>query len=128
MAATLSSKPSFTRLAAVPGSSSGWLVDLLVAGPDRPLVVLSAPVGYGKSTLLAEWARRDDRTFAWVSLGPRDGDPVALFTLIGHAVGRALGVDAAVFNAETPGISVIGQVVPRLIAALQAAAVAPGDW
>ena len=98
------------------------LVDLLVAGSDRPLVVLSAPVGYGKSTLLAEWARRDGRTFAWVSLGPGDGDPVALFTLIGHAVGRALGVDPAVFNAETPGISVIGQVVPRLIAALQAAA------
>ena len=94
------------------------LVDLLLGASDDPLIVLSAPVGYGKSTLLAQWARRDDRTFAWVSLGPQDGRVVPLFILIATAVGRALGVPPAVFNAETPGISVIGQVVPRLVAAL----------
>ena len=94
------------------------LVDLLLGASDDPLIVLSAPVGYGKSTLLAQWARRDDRTFAWVSLGPQDGRVVPLFILIATAVGRAVGVPPAVFNAETPGISVIGQVVPRLVDAL----------
>ena len=79
------------------------LVDLLLGASDDPLIVLSAPVGYGKSTLLAQWARRDDRTFAWVSLGPQDGRVVPLFILIATAVGRAVGVPPAVFNAETPG-------------------------
>ncbi len=32
------------------------LVDLLLGASDDPLIVLSAPVGYGKSTLLAQWA------------------------------------------------------------------------
>ena len=44
-----------------------------------------------------------------------------LFALVARAVGRAIGTDAAAFNAESPGISVVGQVVPRILAALQAA-------
>ena len=94
------------------------LVDQLIAASDRRLIVLSAPVGYGKRTLLAEWARRDDRPFAWVSLGPGDGDASKLFILIAAAVARVLGISSAEFNAETPGISIIGQVVPRLVATL----------
>jgi LuxR family transcriptional regulator, maltose regulon positive regulatory protein len=97
------------------------LVDLLITGQDRPLVVFSAPVGYGKGTLLAEWARTDRRTFAWVSLAHGDGAAVPLFTLVARALGRALGTDAVMFKAETPGISVIGQVVPRVVNALQTA-------
>ena len=34
------------------------------------VVGVTAPAGYGKSTLLAEWAELDDRRVAWVSLGP----------------------------------------------------------
>ena len=37
-----------------------------------------APGGYGKTTLLAQWAARDDRAFAWISLDRRDNDPVVL--------------------------------------------------
>ena len=94
------------------------LVDQLIAASDRRLIALSAPVGYGKRTLLAEWARHDDRPFAWVSLGPGDGDASKLFILIAAAVARVLGISSAEFNAETPGISIIGHVVPRLVATL----------
>jgi len=97
------------------------LVDLLMAQEKVPLVVLSAPVGYGKRSLLAQWDLEDDRPFVWVSLSPGDGDPVRLLTLVGHAVGRCLDIDPARFKTGTPGISVMGQVVPRLIAALQSA-------
>jgi ATP/maltotriose-dependent transcriptional regulator MalT len=31
-----------------------------------PFVVLRAPAGYGKTTLLSQWAERDDRPFAWI--------------------------------------------------------------
>jgi LuxR family maltose regulon positive regulatory protein len=94
------------------------LVDDLIAASDRRVIALSAPVGYGKRTLLAQWARRDDRPFAWVSLDPGDGNASQLFILIAAAVARTLGIPSAEFNAATPGISVIGQVVPRLVAAL----------
>ena len=42
------------------------LVGRLIAAQDTPLVLLVAPAGYGKTTLLAEWAQRDGRPFAWV--------------------------------------------------------------
>ncbi len=32
-----------------------------------PFVLLRAPAGYGKSTLLGQWAERDDRPFAWIA-------------------------------------------------------------
>ena len=34
-----------------------------------PVVLMVAPAGYGKTTLAAEWARRDERPFSWVALG-----------------------------------------------------------
>ncbi len=41
-------------------------------------MLLTAPAGYGKTTLLAEWAGEDDRPFVWVRLVDGDNDP-ALF-------------------------------------------------
>jgi len=41
---------------------------------DVPLVLLVAPAGYGKTTLVADWAASDERRFAWI---PADGDTPA---------------------------------------------------
>ena len=51
------------------------LVDDLVASADKPIVLIDAPVGYGKTTLLAQWKDADPRSFAWVTLDRLDNDP-----------------------------------------------------
>jgi ATP/maltotriose-dependent transcriptional regulator MalT len=57
----------------------------------RPrLVLLVAPPGFGKSALLAEWAERDQRPFAWLLADEHDNDPTVLWTYIAAALARAL--------------------------------------
>ena len=51
------------------------LVDRLLTARDARAVVLSAPAGYGKTTLLLQWAERDERPFAWLTVDRRDNEP-----------------------------------------------------
>jgi len=46
------------------------------------LTLLSAPAGFGKTTLLSEWARSCGRTFAWLSLDEGDNDPARFLTYL----------------------------------------------
>jgi LuxR family maltose regulon positive regulatory protein len=46
----------------------------LDASVNKNLILVSAPAGYGKTTLLSEWARRKKRRLAWVSLDGYDND------------------------------------------------------
>src|SRR3954449_4201013 len=49
---------------------------------DASLAVLVAPAGYGKTTLLHEWAAGDERPQAWITLTPEhDGGPALLRSL-----------------------------------------------
>ena len=51
------------------------LVSRLRAANDAQIVTVVAPAGYGKTTLLAQWAERDPRPCAWLSLAlPGNGD------------------------------------------------------
>ncbi|MEX1158292.1 MAG: AAA family ATPase, partial [Thermomicrobiales bacterium] len=51
------------------------LVDALgEAVPRHKLALISAPAGYGKTTLLADWARESRLPVAWLSLGADDND------------------------------------------------------
>lgn len=52
----------------------------------RELTLVSAPAGYGKTTLLAEWATMTELPIAWVSLDIADNDPNRFFTYIGEAI------------------------------------------
>ena len=57
------------------------LSERLSRGAESALTLVSAPAGFGKTTLLAEWlavAAADGRSVAWLSLDQRDNDP-ALF-------------------------------------------------
>ncbi len=50
------------------------LLRRLVGSSDLPLALLVAPAGYGKTTLLSQWAEQDRRAFAWVTLDQGDND------------------------------------------------------
>ena len=56
------------------------LVERLNAGLDRRLTLVSAPAGFGKTTLLSEWLEQCPRPSAWLSLDERDGDPATFLT------------------------------------------------
>jgi LuxR family maltose regulon positive regulatory protein len=45
-------------------------------GAAHELVVVSAPPGFGKTTVLADWARHRGHSVAWVSLDDGDNDPI----------------------------------------------------
>ena len=64
------------------------LVNRLRAAGAFPLVLVVAPAGYGKTTLLSQWAARDVRPFAWVSVDEGDDDPVSILRLIAAALDR----------------------------------------
>lgn len=52
------------------------LASILNQGLQSKLIFISAPAGYGKSTLLAEWALGLDHNPCWISLDPADNDLV----------------------------------------------------
>ena len=56
-----------------------------------PFIVLVAPAGFGKTTLLCEWEARDPRPFAWVTVDRRHDEPNALL----QAIAAALDVASA---------------------------------
>jgi LuxR family transcriptional regulator, maltose regulon positive regulatory protein len=95
------------------------LIDLLARDDARPVVSVVAPAGYGKTTLLAQWAERNGRAFAWVSLDERDNDPKVLLSYVAAALDAVQPVNERVFEAlASPVSSIPGSVVPRLGSAL----------
>ena len=107
----------FGRRGTVPRTS---LLRRLEASRTVPMVAVVAPPGYGKTTLLAQWAERDSRPFAWLFVDGRDNDPVVLLTDIAVAFDRHAPVDNAVFRAlASPGASIEQTVRLRLESALR---------
>jgi LuxR family transcriptional regulator, maltose regulon positive regulatory protein len=87
----------------------------------RPVVSVVAPPGFGKTTLLAQWAQSSGRPFAWVSVEEPDNDPKVLLTYVAEALNAVTPISGRVFDAlASPGSSVPGSVVPRLCAAFAA--------
>ncbi len=86
-----------------------------------PVVGITAPAGYGKSTLLAEWADSEDRLVAGVSFDRFDDDPMALLVLLASAYAR-IDPGRADLRTEVRGFgsSVLGRAAPRLAAAFSA--------
>ena len=91
------------------------LVDRLIASPTPSLIAIVAPAGYGKTTLLSDWADRDGRPFAWVSVDEGDADPVVFLSHVAVALDRVQELDADVFEAiASPGAANPGRAVRRL--------------
>src|SRR5215831_19214622 len=91
------------------------LIERLTRGDLCPIVSVVAPPGYGKTTLLSQWAERNGQAFAWVSVDEPDNDPKVLLTYVAEALDAVEPIDGRVFDAlASPGSSVPGSVVPRL--------------
>ena len=97
------------------------LIERLAGGAPHPVVSVVAPSGYGKTTLLAQWAKRNGQSFAWVSVDEGDNDPKVLLSYVAEALGAVEPIDERVFDALAyRGSSVPGSVVRRLGAAFAA--------
>jgi LuxR family transcriptional regulator, maltose regulon positive regulatory protein len=87
------------------------LLDLLRNALDCKVSVISAPTGYGKTTLLAHWRQVEEANvpFAWVSLDEQDNDPIRLWRHIVEALRRVVP-EQEDFGADILlGMSVVGE-------------------
>jgi len=58
------------------------LIERLNEGLHRKLTLISAPAGFGKTTLVSEWVAACDRPAAWLSLDEGDNDPTRFLTYL----------------------------------------------
>jgi LuxR family maltose regulon positive regulatory protein len=100
------------------------LSERLDRGREAALTLVSAPAGFGKTTLLTEWlaAAPERRSTAWLSLDARDNDPVLFWTYLLSALqttssGVGAGALALLQSAGTSMDEVLGTLVNDLSAA-----------
>ena len=60
----------------------GHLIEHLQQGREAPLTLISAPAGFGKTTLLAQWLARRGNNAAWLSLEPEDNEPMLFLSSV----------------------------------------------
>ena len=58
------------------------LIQRLQQGMERALILISAPVGFGKSTLLSDWLASSAIPAAWLSLEPQDNEPARFLSYL----------------------------------------------
>ena len=84
------------------------LTERLDLGAAARLTLVSAPAGFGKTTLLADWlsaAAAGGRAVAWLSLDPADSDPAVFWSGVAAAV-RGVKSQRGV-RPGSPGVSLV---------------------
>ena len=56
------------------------LVQRLIEAATYPLILISSPAGFGKSTLLSEWIPQNEHCVTWLTLDEGDNDPLRFWT------------------------------------------------
>jgi LuxR family maltose regulon positive regulatory protein len=102
------------------------LHEALDRGEERKLTLVSAPPGFGKTTLLVEWLMErsgNERCVVWVSLDESDNDPARFLSYLVGALqnveeGIGEGVLASLRTPEPPPIeTVVGALINELAGA-----------
>src|SRR6266508_3568751 len=97
--------------------SRSRLAEQLNLGLLRPLTLISAPAGYGKTTLLSTWVTNYKYSVAWLTLDQSDNDPIRFWRYVGAALQKAddrLGksLHSILFSAQTPDLE---QIIIELV-------------
>src|SRR5829696_8882246 len=99
------------------------LHELLLGNAATRLTVVSAPAGWGKTTLLSQWAHdpAERRNIAWVSLDESDDEPVRFWSYVLAALG-AYGIGARALAAlGASGTQPVDLAIPMLLNELESA-------
>lgn len=110
-------EPKFHPPGTRPGIVARTALVQRLADAQAPIITVTAPPGYGKTTLMAQWAQRLGSRAAWLSCDDADNDPVVLLSALAIALGRIGRVDPAIFPALATtrgGVT----MVPRLMSAI----------
>ena len=83
------------------------LIERLNEGLHGKLTLISAPAGFGKTTLVGEWLATGERPAAWLSLDEGDGDPTRFLAYLVAAL-QTLALSKAEGIAATLGAGVLG--------------------
>ena len=76
------------------------LIERLNEGSHRKLTLVSAPAGFGKTTLLSEWLAGCGRSAAWLSLDEGDSDPTRFLAYLVAALRTiATNIEESVLSA-----------------------------
>lgn len=91
------------------------LLSRLREGSGSHVALLSAPAGYGKTTLLSELADGDDRPVGWLTLDDRDNDTALFLASLVEVIDEVEPVNDGVLEAlSVPKPSIARIVLPRL--------------
>lgn len=88
------------------------LIQKLNQGLECGFVLISAPAGYGKSTLLSAWFSYLDTPAVWYSIDDSDNDPIRFLTYLGTTLSKihpTLGeaLDIAIQTSPLPAVEVL---------------------
>ncbi len=82
-------------------------------------MLVRAPAGYGKTSLLAQWAALDARDVAWLSLDRHDDDPVVLLTYLAAAIDQIEPLDPDLLRALGGApVAIRTRILPALALAM----------
>jgi hypothetical protein len=110
----------------IPGPRPGFLprqrlLERLADSTARELTLVCAPAGFGKTSLLGDWARRGQRPVAWLSLDGGDNDPVRFWRYVAAALDQVcdgVGGQVAALLRGPPSLEAVVTVVVNALAGL----------
>jgi LuxR family maltose regulon positive regulatory protein len=85
---------------------------LLDAATERPLTLVSAPAGFGKTTLLATWAAAQEAQPAWLSADEVEDGP-GFWTAAVRALESATGTRRGAGTSDEPALDAVMRIAAR---------------